>query len=128
MCALVWNNKKCFDTVDVWCKYEEGVVVSVGHCWKQQVIYDTNRDDYLVVELGYNVSDKKMYPYNYNLISVKIQLHTQLEKVCGKLVTNAWQIEVRTHEYCALNIVLIAVKLLTAAGMVDECQWMGFIS
>jgi hypothetical protein len=59
---------------------------------------------------------------------VKISLHTQLEKVCGELVTNAWQIEVRTHDNYALNIILIAVKLLTAAGMVDECQWMGFIS
>jgi len=27
-----------------------------------------------------------------------------------------------------LNLVLIAVKLLTRVGMVDECQWMGFIS
>jgi len=38
------------------------------------------------------------------------------------------QIEIRTHENCALNLVLIAVKMLTRAGMVDECQWMGFIS
>jgi hypothetical protein len=58
---------------------------------------------------------------------VKITLQTELEKVCGKLVTNAWQIGIRTHENCALNIVLIAVKLLIPAGMVDECQWMGVI-
>jgi hypothetical protein len=59
---------------------------------------------------------------------VKIPLQTELEKVCGKLVTNAWQIEERTHENCALKIVLIAVKLLTCAGIVDECKGMGFIS
>jgi len=32
------------------------------------------------------------------------------------------QIEVGAHENCALNLVLIAVKLLTHAGMGDECQ------